>query len=545
MGRQTNDLLDLLTDRERDVLALLRQGLTNSEIAHELLISADGAKYHVSEILRKLGVHNRYEAAHWPERPPWWMAILAPILGPSRRLTSVAQEHRTAAITLASALLTAVAVLLGLFLFLLIRSRDSGPEPSDPTVAYCPSRPEPGNAERDDLTVDQVVNRYQEAINCPGYVTLFRSVGDSDAGPYSTHSETMIWLDARGNRSRVERTTTFTDAGVKETAQAAGEDIPELKGAEIFVGGRVYSREYDRDEQMQFNEAEASADLSERGILVEFGADCGTPEPGAPDQRSCSIEQRVTYRGRPAIALVRSGKSRGSDETSNTTTRLFVDRETFLPLGQTSEGTLDIGDIYPVSSDIPYDQQFIPVESLPDDLFDPASIGFILDDFEQRIPDAAGPTSVYWLGTNVEGGEGLPPLRLDGVYAFGEAKPALDDGTLPQPVVRLNYRTPDDDATLPAVILRLYPKSIWDTYLAEHQERGTELVLDEGRAVIIRSGSASSPSGQVYYANVYIGDTVVRVAVPLNFDDAGNASDSPYNSEAAIEYIVRSLSELR
>lgn len=47
------------------MLALVRQGLTNDEIAHRLGISADGVKFHVSEILGKLGVSSRNEAARW------------------------------------------------------------------------------------------------------------------------------------------------------------------------------------------------------------------------------------------------------------------------------------------------------------------------------------------------------------------------------------------------------------------------------------------------------------------------------------------------
>lgn len=41
----------------------MRSGLTNEQIAQRLGISRDGAKYHVSEILSKLGVSNRRVAA--------------------------------------------------------------------------------------------------------------------------------------------------------------------------------------------------------------------------------------------------------------------------------------------------------------------------------------------------------------------------------------------------------------------------------------------------------------------------------------------------
>jgi predicted ATPase/DNA-binding CsgD family transcriptional regulator len=60
-----------LTGRERDVLQLLSQGLTNREIASELLISTGTAGVHVSSILRKLGVSSRVQAAAIAQRAGW------------------------------------------------------------------------------------------------------------------------------------------------------------------------------------------------------------------------------------------------------------------------------------------------------------------------------------------------------------------------------------------------------------------------------------------------------------------------------------------
>ena len=53
------------TPRQREVLDLLVKGYTNSEIAQRLGISLDGAKWHVSEIITRLGVDSRDEAAEY------------------------------------------------------------------------------------------------------------------------------------------------------------------------------------------------------------------------------------------------------------------------------------------------------------------------------------------------------------------------------------------------------------------------------------------------------------------------------------------------
>lgn len=63
-----NDLPHPLSERERDVLALVARGFTNKEIASTLVISEKTARNHLSNILAKLGLSRRSEAAAYAVR---------------------------------------------------------------------------------------------------------------------------------------------------------------------------------------------------------------------------------------------------------------------------------------------------------------------------------------------------------------------------------------------------------------------------------------------------------------------------------------------
>ena len=74
--KQAPEPVEPLTERERDVLRLLGQGMSNKEISAALFISEGTARTYVSNILGKLGLASRTQAALYAvehklvERPP-------------------------------------------------------------------------------------------------------------------------------------------------------------------------------------------------------------------------------------------------------------------------------------------------------------------------------------------------------------------------------------------------------------------------------------------------------------------------------------------
>ncbi len=61
----TDEDLDLLTAREREVLRLIARGYAYKEVAKELYISGKTVETHVSSVLRKLQLSNRHQLARW------------------------------------------------------------------------------------------------------------------------------------------------------------------------------------------------------------------------------------------------------------------------------------------------------------------------------------------------------------------------------------------------------------------------------------------------------------------------------------------------
>lgn len=108
------------TPRQREVLDLLVKGRTNREIAETLGISLDGAKWHVSEIITRLGVDSREEAAEFWRHEN----------GLRMRFTRIASGFSSGTFkwVAASAFVSAVVVVSAMVVFAM---RDTGGEGTD------------------------------------------------------------------------------------------------------------------------------------------------------------------------------------------------------------------------------------------------------------------------------------------------------------------------------------------------------------------------------------------------------------------------------
>jgi DNA-binding NarL/FixJ family response regulator len=71
MEREAKSIVEQLTERELDVLKLAAKGMTNREIAQELVISVRTVQVHLTNIFGKIGVGSRTEAVLYGLREGW------------------------------------------------------------------------------------------------------------------------------------------------------------------------------------------------------------------------------------------------------------------------------------------------------------------------------------------------------------------------------------------------------------------------------------------------------------------------------------------
>ena len=286
------------------------------------------------------------------------------------------------------------------------------------------------------------------------------------------------------------------------------------------------------------------------GAGVAASAVLGCP---GPTERSTTEVQQGEYAGRPAIVLVTTGTSSGSDETFTFTKRLYLDPDTYLPRAMESEGQVDFGQVKPTHERRVYRHELIRAESLPADLFDPASIGYAPPDPQGPLNQPMPDMKVYWLGREFPGAAGLPPLVL-----------AKTDQPSGGPGYRflLHYARADDPFGPPVVTLQLWPRGAWGGSIERSKGMNMwedpcweqrEIALAEGQAKLFAgftSDVVRLPANEQrdcptrphdsFIAHAYLGQTVVFATAPGSSGAQGMAK-SPYDTGEGLEAVVRAL----
>lgn len=124
---------EALTPRQREVLALIVQGRTNAQIAEALGITLDGAKWHVSEIITRLDVESREEAAEY------WRAEHGLRLRFSRMLRSLLPGSAALKFAAGGAVLAIAAAAVAAVVIVLQQSNDEHPASSATPPATAPA----------------------------------------------------------------------------------------------------------------------------------------------------------------------------------------------------------------------------------------------------------------------------------------------------------------------------------------------------------------------------------------------------------------------
>ena len=156
------------------MLSLIRQGLTNEQIAERLGISESGARYHVSSILSKLGVATRAEAARWSGLREPGLPSLMPLLG---RIQSALERiaHGAAVAAVSGGVLAVGLLVFGVFV---VTQRGGGPD-----ATAVPSET-PEAADAPGPTIEELRMLTEEALN----VALFQEPDELVTEPGQTEA---------------------------------------------------------------------------------------------------------------------------------------------------------------------------------------------------------------------------------------------------------------------------------------------------------------------------------------------------------------------
>lgn len=393
------------------------------------------------------------------------------------------------------------------------------------------------------LSLEDVYKRMAESMTCPGYALHVVTKEESEIvypeeGKVSYTVTAGNWIDLPLSRARQE-------TQLRYAASQEDEQDVEGRGYErvgIILGDAEYGGETTEEPAKGF---QALVCHDSESAVLSLVLNCA----GYTEDSTTRLEPNAEYEGRRMPTLVTEGDTSGSDETNVFVRRLYLDANTLLPVLGTSEGTQN--NKRPMKSQVTYEYAFVLVDSLPDDFFDPAAIGYVEADPEENLHGVNVGITIYWLGTEFSGAGGLPALILDRAHA------AILPPEAPTPRDRaaFDYRLAEEKFGPSVVTLEVYPRSEWDSFLAQSQGRNLwdspciqriEMDLADRRAVVFGGHESSSPNcfaatSTNWSSYVYIGDTVVFVSTSFSQEPGVESARALYSSREGMEAIVRGL----
>jgi DNA-binding CsgD family transcriptional regulator len=329
---------DVLTPAEWRVLEHLREGITNAEIAVRLGITPDGVKYHVSNMLAKLGLPDRTALAAWQPRA-------ARLEIPGRGVLRALFTLKVASILGGSVLIVGAAAALALAALSLL------PGESDDT-SQAIATPTPGPP-----AVGTVLHP-ASFVFTQSFWSSGRLPGDNRIG--ETRSTGRVWYRSPG-QWRAESTIEHPPN-------------PSITSAEVISGGRIWQWTSDT-QTVQENPGSIPEPGDAGGKIGELS------RFGATDMDALQALWRIcyspVYAGEETVAgratlVFDLGATRcpsASAPDLNGPTRLWVDRETLFTLKSVVLATDGSVAMRSEISAIRYDVD------LPDDLFQPLVAG--------------------------------------------------------------------------------------------------------------------------------------------------------------------------
>ncbi|CCF83793.1 hypothetical protein [Nitrolancea hollandica] len=386
-------------------------------------------------------------------------------------------------------------------------------------------------------SVEEIYRGLGQTLKRPGFIFHSSVTVEVSAGPYSHTGTIQRWVDAERDVARED--TSFSPAN----------GTPQHTATVIANGGNYY--------QEPSGKVSVGEPLSCRGATAAISLVLGCPEP--TDQVTTTAETGQ-YAGKPSIVLVTRGTTRGSDEQITFTDRLHLNPKTYLSITLERDGTIDFGETIPERGTWIFTNEFVPADSVANDFFDPASIGYVERDPADQLRQTSWGIPVHWLGQHVDGTGELPPLILGPVEVPNYPGPAYK--------FSLNYHSATDPYRPPVLTVEEWSIADWKANDTKGRTKmpprwetpcweREELELPDGRATIYSGytletlhtpppdGTFSEPNcpdqpHDQFIAQVELGPTLLFIQAP----GASSVVRSPYDRREGMEAIVRALRPL-